>query len=354
MPVSIRDVAAQAGVSLATVSRVLNSKSSAQIAPKTRARVEHAATALGYHPSAIGRALARRQTDTFGIVLPSTRESPLRDSYFSALMDGVLEAATESEMDVVVFTAHASWNDRAYLAKLRDGRCDGLLLFHQPGESEIIPALLDAESPCVLVGDWREDPRLTCVDVESYESARTVVGHLLGLGHRRIALLSTGEGLYYVPPRLIGYRQALSEYGLTADEALIHTDMAPWDPDGVVHRIQSLMSLPAGERPTAFWCTTDNIAAIVQAALSRQGFRVPEDVSVAGFNDDSNAWHQHPPLTTMRQPYVDMGAQAIRLLLERIADPQAPAQKLELPTQLVIRGSTGPAREEETPIFSVP
>ncbi len=346
MPVSIREVAAEAGVSLATVSRVLNSQSSARIAPLTRARVEQVASQLGYHPSAVARALVRRQTDTLGVVLPPTDESPLRHPFFSALLDGVLQAATTHRRDVMVFTAHPAWEGGASLAKLRDGRCDGLILFYQPPGSIIISALLDAAAPCVLVGDWREDPRLPCVDVENFESSRRITRYLIELGHERIALLSAPIQLYYVSPRIAGYRQALGEHGMAVSDARIVTELASWEPASIVQGVEMLMALPTNERPTALCCTGDDIAALALAALGQLGVRVPEEVSVTGFNDDSSAIRQHPPLTTMRQPYEDIGDRAIALMLAQIENASAPVQKLRLPAELVTRGSTAPPPHE--------
>lgn len=324
------------------MSRVLNSKSTAQIAPTTRERVERAAAELSYHPSAVARALVRQQSDTFGVLLPPTPTSPLRHPHFSALLDGVLEAATESEMDVMVFTAHPSGTDQAYLAKLTDGRCDGLLMFFQPPDSGLIPMLLERNAPCILVGDWREDPRLPCVDVENFEAMRQMTQYLLGLGHRRIALLSSEKQFYYIPPRLAGFRQAFLEHGAAAEESLIFTGALPWDAMTVAGPVNAMLALPAEKRPTAVCCTSDDIASLVTTTLHQRGVRVPEDMSVTGFNDDAFAIRQHPTLTSMRQPYEAIGASAIAMLQERLRDPSAPAKKLELPAELIVRGSTGP------------
>ena len=347
MPVSIRDVALRAGVSTATVSRVLNNIA-VQIAPETRARVEQAARELQYHPSAVARALVRRQTDTLGVVLPPTQESPVRNAFFSALLDGVLEAASQRRLNIMIFTAQVGPGAQRSLAPLRDGRCDGLLVFYQPPDKDILPALLDARIPCVLVCDWRDDPRLPCVDVENRQAARRMTEYLLGLGHRRIALL--GSGLYgdFMTDRIRGYRQALEEFGQAADEDLIVTGLEPWDIPSVFRGVQTLMARPASARPTALMCLTDDIAALALAFLHRRGIAVPEEISVTGFNDDNNALRQHPALTTMRQPYVDLGGCAMDILLERGADDTVPARNLRLPTELVVRGSSAPPTTSST------
>ncbi len=350
MSSSIRAVAARAGVSPATVSRVLNN-TDVQIAPPTRERVERAARELHYHPSAAARALVRQRTDTLGVVLPPSVESPLRNPFFSALLDGVLEAAGERRLNVMVFTAQTEEGGPGSrsLGPMRDGRCDGLLVFYQPPGNDILHALLAARIPCALVSDWRDDPRLPCVDVENEAAAFGMAEHLLGLGHRRIALLATDPLSDFARRRIAGFRRALRARGLPETEDSLVTGLAPWDAPSVFARIDALMRRPRNERPTALMCLGDDLAAVCLTGLLRAGLRVPKDVSLTGFNDDVNATRQHPALTTVRQPYLSLGGCAVDLLLERIAaGADAPARKLRLPTELIVRGSTAPPPEERT------
>ena len=341
MTVSIREVARRAGVSPATVSRVLNAQPGVPIAAATRERVRHAVKELGYHPNSLGRALVRSKTDMVGLVLPPSMRSPLREPFFAALLEGVLTAANERGLDTIVFTSRRDDQD-LYLAKLRDGRCDGLLVFYQPPPDNVVPNLLDAARPLVLIDDRRDDARLSCVEVENHESAATMTRHLLELGHRRIALLGFGEELHYSRQRVEGYRQALEVAGVAYDPSLVSLNQPSWLPGAIAQRVEELMALPTGERPTALFCLEDDIASGVMACLNRQGLRVPDDVSVAGFNDDGTAERQHPPLTTMRQPYEQIGVHAIDLLLDQISDIACRGRKVTLPTTLMVRGSTAP------------
>ena len=342
MPVSIHEVAARAQVSAATVSRVLNN-TTVQIAAATRERVEQAARELQYQPSAAARALVRRQTDTFGVVLPPTDPSPLRNPFFSALLDGVLEAATARHLNIMVFTGHVgadAGGDRN-LRQMRDGRCDGLLVFYQPLDNDILPTLLDANIPCTLVSDWRDDLRLPCVDVENELAAFQLTDYLLDLGHRRIALITSDTYGRFSQLRVAGFQRALKERGLFLSEGDALVATTRWGAEHVFAAVQALMELPLPERPTALMCLTDDLAAVCMSALARLGVRVPEAVSVTGFNDDANAIRQHPALTTIRQPYVKLGECAIDLLLDRITSgADAPARKLLLPTEIVVRDST--------------
>ena len=342
MPISIREVAARAGVSPATVSRVLN-KTAVQIAPETRLRVEAAASELQYHPSAVARALVRRQTDTLGVLLPPVAGLPVRNAFFSALLDGVLEAATERHLNVMIFTGQTGEDTHRSMAPLCDGRCDGLLVFYQPPTGNLLPALLKAQIPCVLVSDWREDTRLPCVDVENRESAQAMTRWLIELGHTRVALLGTGPEDHFMQRRLEGYQAALVDEEIEFDESLLALRLNAADVASVIACVEAFMSKPPAERPTAMMCLSDDIAALCTMALGSCGVSVPQQVSVTGFNNDSNALRSYPALTTMGQPYPALGRCAIDLLLERIAGgPDLPARKLRLPTELVVRDSTAP------------
>lgn len=328
---------------MATVSRAMNEGGEGQISPRTRERIQRVASEIGYRPNANARALVRQQTNTIGVVLPpSGNGSALRDSLFSSLLEGVLEAATERHRNTMVFTGQ-TWQDaRSSLSKFRDGRCDGLILFYQPAESDMIPSLLDADVPFVLVNDRRDDARLSWVDVDNEPSARIMTEYLLDRGHKRIALLTQNTNFAYIQPRIDGYQAALEASGISYDENLVVKDQYSWLPESIAAGVDSLLALPKDKRPTALFCTTDDIAISAMTVLYQRGIRVPEDISVAGFNDDSNAIQQHPPLTTMRQPYLQLGGQAVDFLLLQVDDISHRGRTAAIPAELVTRGSTMP------------
>lgn len=331
-------MAARAGVSLGTVSKVLNESATAQIASGTRDRVRRAATDLGYHPSAVARALVRKQMDTIGIVLPRGTASPVRHPFFASLFDGVLQAAAAHQQNTTIFTG-VEWQDAEHSLRLyRDGRCDGLILFFQLPESDIVTSLIDVQMPLVLVDDVRDDPRVTCVDVDNVRAARDMTEYLIGIGHRRIALFCEAPFLNYVGPRREGYLQAMQAAGIP-----VYPDLVLYENFGhIEEQISHLLTLPTEQRPTAVFCTGDSLASIVLQTASRCGLRVPRDLSVAGFNDDGTAERQYPPLTTMRQPYEQIGECAVTLLLEQIQDISTRGQRRFLTADLVARGSTAP------------
>ena len=338
VPVSIREVAARAGVSLGTVSKVLNDSVTAQIASGTRDRVRRAATDLGYHPSAVARALVRKQMDTIGVVLPRGTASPVRHPLFASLFDGVLQAAAAHHQNTTIFTG-VQWQDAEHSLRLcRDGRCDGLILFYQLPDSDIVSALVDVQMPLVLVDDVRDDPRVTCVDVDNVRASREMTEYLIEIGHRRIALFCEAPFLNYVAPRREGYLQAMRSAGIPVDSNLVLYEKFGELEEQTTH----LLTLPTEKRPTAIFCTGDNLASVVLQTAARCGLRVPHDLSIAGFNDDGTAERQYPPLTTMRQPYEEIGECAVTLLLEQIQDISARGQRKFLSAKRVTRGSTAP------------
>jgi LacI family transcriptional regulator len=279
-------------------------------------------------------------------MLPPTVASPLKHPFFSELLGAVLEAATDRQLDTMVFAGRPGNRNPAKspLAPLHDGRCDGLLLFYRPQDDELIPAILSARVPCVLVSDWRDDPRLACVDVDNIASGRMMANHLLDLGHRRISIVGNSLKERFASLRAIGFRQALELRGVAIDEEDDELGDIMFDVVTLVERLKILMSKPIGSRPTALMCLSDDVAASVCQVLSSIGYSVPDQISVSGFNDDAFSRRQHPPVTTVRHPYLRLGEVAIDMLIHQIeGDDKSSPEKVMLETELVVRGSTAPA-----------
>jgi LacI family transcriptional regulator len=335
---SIREVAAKAGVSLGTVSKAFDDN--AKVSPSTRERIRRAATELGYHPSAVARAMVRKQMDTIGVIFPPTFAAPTRPPFYSTIFDALLEAATARQKDIALCTGRQWVDASTSLAQFRDGRCDGFITFWQPSESDLIPTLLHAGVPVVLLNDRGDDPRLNFVDIDSVVSARTMTEHLLRLGHRRIALLCGDKPVSSVIPREEGYRTALEDAGIAYDPAL--NPPGTFEPDSIFDRIESLLALHDAQRPTALFCATDSIALVALRVLRQKNLRVPEDISVAGHDDLPGAAQEHPALTTMRQPFLDIAERALDLLLAQEQNPSSNGRHVLMPAQLVVRASTAP------------
>jgi DNA-binding LacI/PurR family transcriptional regulator len=276
--------------------------------------------------------------DTIGVVLPRGTASPVRHPFFASLFDGVLQAAAAHHQNTTIFTG-VQWQDAEHSLRLyRDGRCDGLILFFQLPESDIVSALVDAQMPLVLVDDVRDDPRVTCVDVDNVRAAREMTEYLIEIGHRRIALFCEAPFLNYVAPRREGYLQAMQTAGIPVDPDLVLYEKFGELEEQITH----LLTLPTEKRPTAVFCTGDSLAARVLQTANRCGLRIPQDLSVAGFNDEGYAEREYPPLTTMRQPYEQIGECAVTLLLEQIQDISTRGQRKFLSAERIIRGSTAP------------
>lgn len=344
-PVAIRDVAAKAGVSRATASKALNPAAMSVIALATRERVQQVAREMGYYPSAIARSLYSKRIDTLGIILYPGEVSPNDSPFFGILFKGILQAAASHGQNVTLFVGETWKNAQESLPRFRDGRCDGFLIFYQPADSDLIPALLDAGVPAVLVNDRRDDPRLSWVDIHNDESAQMMTRYLLGLGHQRIALLAADDNEpLFQQDRIRGYESVIQEAHLVPQVVQL-----PWaDASGevVLSAVRKLMEQPETSRPTALFCLSDSGAAFAITELIRLGFRVPEDVSVAGFNDDSAVRNAPVALTTMQQPYLRIGEEAVSLLLEQVTDIDTRGRQVMLPTQLIERDSTGPIRTD--------
>ncbi len=339
MPVSIHEVAARAGVSLGTVSKVLNNSLGAQIAPGTKERVRVAARELGYYPSAVARALVRKQTDTLGVIFPDfDAQSPIRSGFFSLVFNEILEAAHAREQDVTILSGRSWTNARESLPRYRDGRCDGYIVFFQFPGSDLIEAFLDNKVPFVLVNDSGDDPRLSCVDVDNRESAFAATKYLLSLGHRRIAHLRGNMPDGPVAGRFLGYKDAIEGVGLSFDPRLSPT--GDYSFESVARRVSDLMEMPITERPTALFCGADGMASSAIRVLTRLGLRVPGDISVLGHDDLPEAAQEHPALTTMRQPFAQIGRAVVDDLLAVIGDIQSRGKKQFLGTELIVRDST--------------
>jgi DNA-binding LacI/PurR family transcriptional regulator len=345
---NIKDVARACGLSAATVSYVLNN--SRPVRPQTRERVMEAVRAMNYHPSAIARALSRKRMDTIGIVFPRTEYSPLTSPYFAPVLDGILERATRHRQNTTLFTG-ANWEDSLHSVSIyRDGRCDGLIVIASRVGDPVVESLLATDFPFVVVSSQSDDERLTRVDVDNTVASRDLTEYLLGKGHQRIAVLTEYDHQQtYVKQRLQGWEEALTAASLpVAPEwvlcgvGMLATGMESPTPERRVafrRALEGLFALPEKKRPTALYCLRDREALDVLATLKEMGLRVPEDISVVGFDDIVPAATSQPPLTTVRQPLRQIGEAAVSLLLARIAEGVPAGELRYLSTEIVERES---------------
>jgi LacI family transcriptional regulator len=332
---TIRDVARAAGVSVATVSRVINARP--DVAPATRDAVLRAMRQHNFTTNRSARALSVGRTGLIGFTIPL-----LDENYFTAILSGAAEALYEQEMRAVICpTHHEHEREVTLLERLMNGTTDGAIILLPEETSSELRKLQEVGYPFV-VADPREllDEGIPAVSAAHFAGARAATDHLLRLGHRRIGLITGHPGWTATEERLNGYRAALVAAGLPVNPDLIVEGGFSTDRGQVAAR--RLLDLP--EPPTAIFASNDNTAVATIRVASERGLRVPDDLSVVGFDDTELARTVFPALTTVRQPLAELGRTAVSLLNRLIDGQRVEALRVELATRLVVRESTAPAR----------
>ncbi|MBC8141687.1 MAG: LacI family DNA-binding transcriptional regulator, partial [Armatimonadetes bacterium] len=339
MAVSIYEVATQANVSIATVSRVLSGARGARVAPATERRVREAARHLDYHPSGVARGLARGRMNTVGLIMYYGNPSVTSDPYLGPCLEGILATHKREHQNTMLFT-EGGWDDaRTHLPTYCNGYCDGLLLLTPTTNTPFIEVLTKRDIPFVLIGDSREEPGVLSVDVDNVGAARESVAYLISLGHRRIAAFCGDDLFFSSAQRLAGYKRALADAGLPYDDSLVFPGSYFGSPGSGYENMQTVLSDLAINKVTAVFCFNDAIALGAMQALREAKIACPAQMSVIGFDDFAGA-KSEPALTTMRQPIHEIGERAAELLINRINGLEA--ERALLPAQLMVRGSTAP------------
>ncbi|MEO0717968.1 MAG: LacI family DNA-binding transcriptional regulator [Pseudomonadota bacterium] len=303
---SLADVARLAGVSTATVSRVLNDPS--LVRAETRDHVQRAVASLGYTPHFGGRALASNRTDTIGAIIPT-----MDNAIFARGLQALQEELADAGVTLLVSTSnYSAEQEEQQIQTLLSRNVDGLVLIGEARKPEIYEQLRKRSVPFVLVWTWREDCPWTCVGFDNVAAARQVAERVLDLGHRRIAMVAgITAGNDRAEARVQGVREALAARGMELDpsqliEAEYHFDAGSGAARAFLER---------RDRPTAIICGNDVLAAGVVMGAQKMGFRVPQEVSVTGFDDIDIATLLNPPLTTVHVPHRRMGRIAAQTLL---------------------------------------
>jgi DNA-binding LacI/PurR family transcriptional regulator len=329
----MKDVAEQAGVALSTVSYVLNN--SGPVAADRRARVREAVRALGYLPNESARNLKRGSVATIGLVIPD-----LVNQYFAMIAEGVEQAASQKDVLVVFCTPEASGEGESWNSRLmRSQRLDGLI--YLSGANLRLESLMELTQvgPVVLVDEKLLGFSLPCVVSQNRQGAREIAAHLTSLGHERLAILGGPPELWTAEQRLSGYREAIAAAGFNPDAVPVFT--GDYRMESGEQLAAEALSGPASKRPTALICANDLMAIGALSYCRRAGLRVPEDVSVVGFDDMPISSLLTPSLTTIRQPARELGMEAVKLLLS-LVDGAEPVSRPPSPVSLRVRESTGP------------
>lgn len=348
MTPTLDHIAAIAGVSRATVSRVVNEYPG--ISPELRERVMRVLHEHNYQPHVAARALATRRSHILALVIPTESPKLFTDPWFGLFIQGVASACNRRGYSVVlVMTDTPEDHETVYARVARTGFVDGAVVASAPLDDPAFGSLTMSDVPFVVVGRPPAPYHALSVDIDNVDAARGLTEHLIGLGHRRIATITGNPSESSAIDRLEGYRQALAGAGIPFDERL--TASGDYSEEGALAVLDGILE----QGPTAVFCANDVMACAVIRDLRMRGVRVPEDVSVCGFDDIAHVAGSDISLTTVRQPVMELGDSAVSLLL----DASGPAsgkpsprssmyqQRVVLPTQLIVRATTGPVPERQ-------
>jgi LacI family transcriptional regulator len=333
---TLHDVARVAGVSIATVSATINH--TAYVSPPLQERVRKAIAEVGYHPDAIARSLKTRTTKTLGLII-----SDISNPFFTSLIRGIEDVANGRGYTLILCnTDERLEKERAYVQLLRSRRVDGVIMAPVGGTEEYVDFDAAAAAPVVFI-DRRVPARADAVVTDNVQGAHDVVRYLIGLGHRRIGVITGLPHISTSEERLAGYQGALQEAGLQSDPSLVKVGSSRLE--GGHQAAQELLA--TAMRPTAIFATNNLMAIGLMRAVAERGLRCPEDISVACFDDFDWASVFHPRLTTVAQPTYEMGSRAAELLLAHLnGSPMIDPQTCVLAPTLVIRDSCAPPPQE--------
>lgn len=329
---TMREVAQLAGVSIQTVSHVVNQTGS--ISSVTRDRVLQAIETLNYRRNPIARSMRTRETRLIGLLVLD-----ITNPVLSIIASTVEAVAYDREYSVLLYNVrHDPQRERQSLETFAERLVDGVIIVNAMDREQTFTWLEAGTIPTVLV-DCLSTATLPSVAVDNVYGAYLATQHLIELGHRRVAHLAGALTLEVARQRVRGYEQAMAEHGLMEHIRVISPVNYRWDYQSGYLSMQSILQQP--ERPTAIFAAGDQMAIGAYRALAEAGLRVPQDMSVVGFDDIEASSYTIPPLTTIRQPLEDIATNAFELLLN-LLDPKKPPQTTQviLPPELIVRKST--------------
>jgi LacI family transcriptional regulator len=332
---TIREIAELAGVSIATVSRVVNGRE--DVSPETRELVHRIVRERGYTTNRSARGLSGGRTGLIGATVPLVHAA-----YFSFLLSGAAEALYEQDMRLVLCpTMHEHDREVSLLERLMQGTTDGAVIILPEESSEELELLLNHGYRFVVIDPLLPlNERIPAVSAAHTAGADQAMKHLLSLGHTRIAAITGPRAMKATSDRLRGYYAALAAAGIMPDPEL--EVEGNFEINGGVSGAAQLLDL--AEPPTAIFAFNDNMAIGAMQTARARGIGVPDDLSIVGFDDLEEAEIVTPALTTIRQPLAEMGRIAVSLLIRLLDNQRLEALHVELGTRLVVRDSTAPPR----------
>ncbi|EOX4933469.1 DNA-binding transcriptional regulator CytR [Vibrio alginolyticus] len=329
---TMKDVAQLAGVSTATVSRALMNPE--KVSSSTRKRVEDAVLEAGYSPNSLARNLRRNESKTIVTIVPD-----ICDPYFSEIIRGIEDAAMEHGYLVLLGdSGQQKKRESSFVNLVFTKQADGMLLLGTDLPFDVSKPEQKNLPPMVMACEFAPELELPTVHIDNLTSAFEAVNYLTQLGHKRIAQISGPDTAILCHFRQQGYQQALRRAGITKDPQ--YSVITEFSFDGGAKAVRKLLELP--EPPTAIFCHCDTMAIGAIQEAKKLGLRVPQDLSVVGFDDINFAQYCDPPLTTISQPRYEIGRQAMLMMLEMLKGHDVHSGSRLLETNLVIRGSAAP------------
>lgn len=331
--VTIKDVAKRAGVSPSTVSRVIADHP--RISPETKERVRSIMAELGYYPNAIARSLVNQTSNSIGVIRARLTQEDFANPFFPAVIQGISSVAHKHRLNLVLSTSSTfAQEDEECLSLLRQRRVDGVILLASHQQDRLIPRLVEARFPFVLIGRYDGTEEINWVNNDNIADAQRAVEYLIGRGHKEIACLD-GDPRYVVSlDRLAGYKNALERHGVDADPELV--EHSEFSVDG---GYQATMRLLERKRFTAIFAVDDLMAIGAMRALQERGLVVGQDVAVVGFNNTILGAYVQPGLTSVHVPIYELGQIAVQMLTAQIYGSGTFPDHQMLQAELVVRDS---------------
>ncbi|WJG10865.1 LacI family DNA-binding transcriptional regulator [Aliiglaciecola sp. LCG003] len=330
---NIRQVADMAGVSVATVSRTLQQPE--RVSPKTRERVMAAVTEVGYKPNLMAVKFRSGKTHNIVVLVPT-----VANVFFARVINGMQQVAAERGYSILLGNTLGDEAIEANFAKMvQTSQADGLIQLRAYNPFDASMDKRDTMLPMVNVCEVLDDINCPVVTLDNRAAAKAMTQHLIELGHTRIALIKGPQSSPLTCQRLAGYRDALAEADLAFDKTLLY----PGDFTLQSGHDAASIILSSKDRPTAVFCENDETAIGAMQCFKQAGLRIPNDISIAGFDDISFSAFCDPPLTTIAQPAEEFGQTAVSLLIDLLTGKITKAPKVIMPFELIVRTSTGPA-----------
>ena len=339
--ITIKDIAKETDLSIATVSRVINKVGGQHYSEKSKKIVEDAIKRLNYKPNMIARGLKKRRTKTIGFVVPEL------DSFYSEIFLGAQDIALKYKYSA--FLCNTNYNEKLeklHLENLLNRRVDGLIFTTGLLDSNLVYEFLEEGIPVVLIENFINDSKIPTVKLDNYKYAKIAVKHLINEGYRRISYISAPiEEIYSLKERYEGYKDALKENGIKFDESFVcfsRTLRGEWDLSQSYKLIENIMSKT--DHPDALFIISDTVAMIALQVVKKMGYKIPDDVGVVGFDDRRICRYLDTPLTSVYQPKYKMGAKGMELLLKIIKGEEIKERNIYLDMGLSIRESSDRAK----------